>query len=153
MAHDLRISCGLAEWAIFSHDCSLFQHTENPWSVFHWQFLISYTFFVSLKFGTCVFIIFISFFDEMSNFHNRVLTSQKQESAIINCQWSCMPVSFWDFFINYGKQITRSGTQPEIFQDRKGFVELKYFNKYFVKKTRKKDPAVKNFGFFSPRYS
>ena len=45
-----------------------------------------------------------------------------------------------------------AGAQPEIFQGRGGFVELGHFDKHFVKNTRKKDPAGKNFGFFSPRY-
>ena len=34
-----------------------------------------------------------------------------------------------------------TGAQPEIFQDRGGFVELGYFDKLFVKNTRKKGPA------------
>ena len=37
-----------------------------------------------------VFIIFISFFDEISNFPNRVLTDQKNELLVSNCQWNCM---------------------------------------------------------------
>ena len=46
-----------------------------------------------------------------------------------------------------------TGAQPEIFQDRGGFVELGYFDKLFVKNTRKKGPAGSNFGAFPPRYS
>ena len=38
----------------------------------------------------CVFIIFSSFFDEVSNFCNRILTSQKPELVKRNCQWNCM---------------------------------------------------------------
>ena len=38
----------------------------------------------------CVFIIFISFFDEVSNFRNRILTKQKRELIVSNCQWNCM---------------------------------------------------------------
>ena len=38
----------------------------------------------------CVVIIFISFFDKVSNFHNRILTNQKQELVIRNCQWNYM---------------------------------------------------------------
>ena len=45
-----------------------------------------------------------------------------------------------------------AGAQPEIFQGRGGFVEPGHFDKHFVKNTRKKDPAEKNFGVFSPRY-
>ena len=33
-----------------------------------------------------VFIIFISFFDEVWNFHNRILTNRKPEMVIRNCQ-------------------------------------------------------------------
>ena len=32
-------------------------------------------------------------------------------------------------------------------------MELGHFDKLFVKNTRKKDPAGKNFGAFPPRYS
>ena len=39
-------------------------------------------------------------------------------------------------------------TQPEIFQGRGGFVELGYFDKYFVKNTRKKAPQRNIFEFF-----
>ena len=34
--------------------------------------------------------IFISFFDKASNLHNRILTNQKSELVIRNCQWNCM---------------------------------------------------------------
>ena len=38
-------------------------------------------------------------------------------------------------------------------QGEGGFAELGDFNKHFVKNTRKKGPAGKRFGVFSPRYS
>ena len=38
----------------------------------------------------CGFIIFISLFDEVLNFGNRILTNQKPELVIRNCQWNCM---------------------------------------------------------------
>ena len=38
----------------------------------------------------CVFIIFISFFNEVSNFRKRMLTNQKHELVVSNCQWNCM---------------------------------------------------------------
>ena len=38
----------------------------------------------------CVFIIIISFFDVVSNFCNRILTNQKPELVIGNCQWNYM---------------------------------------------------------------
>ena len=36
------------------------------------------------------FIIFFSFFDELSNFRNRILANQELKLVIINCQWNCM---------------------------------------------------------------
>ena len=43
-----------------------------------------------------------------------------------------------------------AGAQPKFFQGRGGFVEIGYFDKHFVKSTREKGPAGKNFGIFSP---
>ena len=43
---------------------------------------------------------------------------------------------------------SQTGAQPEIFQGKRGFVELDHFDKNFVKNT-KKDPAGKNFVLFS----
>ena len=39
---------------------------------------------------------------------------------------------------------------PEIFQGRGTFVELGHFDKQITKNTRKKGPAGKHFGVFSP---
>ena len=39
---------------------------------------------------TRVFIIFIYFLDELSNFRNTILINQKQKMVIINCQWNCI---------------------------------------------------------------
>ena len=53
-------------------------------------------FFVFL-YKICVFIIFISFFfffDEVSNFRNRILTNQKRELVVSNCQLNCIPGRF-----------------------------------------------------------
>ena len=44
------------------------------------------------------------------------------------------------------------GAQPEIFQGRGGLVRLGHFYKHFIKNTRKKGPAGKSLGVFSPRY-
>ena len=41
----------------------------------------------------CVFIIFISYFDELSNFRNRMLTNQKHELVISHCQRKCMNIT------------------------------------------------------------
>ena len=49
--------------------------------------------------------------------------------------------------------ISRLGTQLEIFQGRRGLVRLGHFYKHFVKSTRKKGLSGKNLGVFSPRYS
>ena len=43
--------------------------------------------------------------------------------------------------------------QPELFQDRGGFVESGHFDKYFVKKTKEKMPQREKLGAFSSRYS
>ena len=59
--------------------------------------MLTYTFFGIFFFflvcvfhqKICVFIIFISAFDEASNFRNRILTNQKPELVIRNCQWNC----------------------------------------------------------------
>ena len=46
-----------------------------------------------------------------------------------------------------------SVAQPENFQCREGFLELGQLDKPFVRNTRRKGPAGKNVGVFSPRYS
>ena len=46
-----------------------------------------------------------------------------------------------------------TGAQPEIFQARRSFLKLGHFDKLFVKNKRKKGPAGKEFGAFTPRYS
>ena len=47
-------------------------------------------FFVLLHQKITAFIIFICFFDEVSNLCNRILTNQKPELVIRNCQRNCM---------------------------------------------------------------
>ena len=42
----------------------------------------------------CVFVIFISFFDEVSNFRNRLLTNQKHEFVASYCQCRCITRNF-----------------------------------------------------------
>ena len=44
--------------------------------------------------------------------------------------------------------ILHSGAQPEIFQDRGGFVKLGHSDKHFIKKSRKKNPQGNIFEFF-----
>ena len=56
-------------------------------------FLFAYTFpafFYRFLSKILCFIIFTSFFDEVSNFRYRTLNNQKPELVIINCQWNCM---------------------------------------------------------------
>ena len=55
--------------------------------------MLSYTFrhfFAVFHHKICVFIIFISFFDKVSNFRNSILTNQKRELVVYKCQWNCM---------------------------------------------------------------
>ena len=47
-------------------------------------------FFRYIHLKNCVFIIFISFSEEVSNFRIKILTSLKPELAITNYQWNCM---------------------------------------------------------------
>ena len=46
---------------------------------------------------------------------------------------------------NFQDAFGTPGAQQEIFQGRGGFVELGHFDNYFVKNTRKKGRAAKNF--------
>ena len=62
---------------------SMLQHRPNELVRIKNAFL---AFFVLFHHKICVFIIFISFFDEVSNFHNRLPTNQKQEMVVQNCQ-------------------------------------------------------------------
>ena len=56
--------------------------------------------FFVFHYKICIFIIFISFFlssfffDEVSNFRNRILTSQKRELVVFKCQLNCIPGRF-----------------------------------------------------------
>ena len=47
-------------------------------------------FFVVFHQEFCGFSYLISFFDKVSNLHNRILTNQKRELVKRNCQWNCM---------------------------------------------------------------
>ena len=57
------------------------------------QILFFYCCCFSLK--NCVFIILISFFGEVSNFCNRILTNQKPGLVIKNWRWKCMDTIQW----------------------------------------------------------
>ena len=51
---------------------------------------ILFSLFFSFFIKNCVFIISISFLDEVSNFRNRILTNQKPKLVMRNCQWNFM---------------------------------------------------------------
>ena len=55
--------------------------------------ILFWYFFVIFHHKICVFMIFISFFDKVSNFCSRILTDQKRELMVSNCQRNCMR---WD---------------------------------------------------------
>ena len=96
---------------------SFYCETRKPLECVHLTKWHQYIFSVSLKFGTCyisgqcgqfiknvtflhfvvgfhhkicVFTIFISFSEKVPNFHNRILTNQKRELVISNCQRNYM---------------------------------------------------------------
>ena len=64
---------------------SNFLRAKNATSCLH---ILFWNFAVVFHQTSCVFAIF--FFDEVSKMHNRLLTNQKPENMIRNCQWNCM---------------------------------------------------------------
>ena len=61
--------------------------SKECYSIFTYIF---WHFFVVFHQKNCIFVIFISFFDEKSNFRNRILTNQRHELVIRNSQWKGM---------------------------------------------------------------
>ena len=57
-------------------------------------------------------------------------------------------VTFFLFGLGSSVSFLHAGAQPEIFQDRGGFVELEHLDKHFVKNTRRKRLARENFWIF-----
>ena len=55
----------------------------------------------------CVFVIAISFFDEIKNFRDRT-TNQKRELVVSNCQWNCIIVKVYDLH-NHNVHAKRCG--------------------------------------------
>ena len=59
------------------------------------------TFYVLFHHKICIFIIFNSFFDEVSNFQQRILRNrnkyQKQLLVVQNCQWNCMVIGNFEY--------------------------------------------------------
>ena len=82
----------------------IFFRTCKVWSMLHhgsvgrvqnkeWQFIFAYSllaFFYVFHQKMYAFIIFISFFDEVSKFRNRKLTNHKQDLVIRNYQCQCI---------------------------------------------------------------
>ena len=57
-------------------------------------FIIKFV-FLSFSFLSFFFLFFLFFFlDEVSNFRNRILTNQKRELVVSNCQLNCIPSCF-----------------------------------------------------------
>ena len=61
--------------------------SKECYSIFTYIF---WHFFVVFHQKNCIFVIFISFFDEKSYFRNRILTNQRHELVIRNSQWNGM---------------------------------------------------------------
>ena len=75
---------------------SILQHRTVGWvdiKTFTQSLFTSLALFCCFSSKICVFIIFISFFDKVSNFHKRILINQRDELVVSNCQWNCMEVS------------------------------------------------------------
>ena len=60
---------------------------KNAFLCFH---ILFWHCFVVFHHKICVFLIFIAFFGKLPNFRKRILTNQKQELVIRNCQRNCM---------------------------------------------------------------
>ena len=69
----------MGQWGEFIKKCYL---------MFSYTFLAFLFCFSSLN--VSVFIIFLSFFHEVSNFRNTILTNQKHEFVVSNCHWNSM---------------------------------------------------------------
>ena len=67
-------------------------HVTGQWDKFKVKkaTLCEPVFFVFFSSKNYVFIIFIYFLDEVSNFRKRTLTNQKPELVIRNCSWNCI---------------------------------------------------------------
>ena len=80
------------QWSILDHG-SLGASSEEQMQLCVYIYLCGFfllvCFFIFCQ-KSCVFIIFISFFDKASDFYNRELINKKPELVIRNCQWNCM---------------------------------------------------------------
>ena len=74
-------------WSILHHELVERVQKKECYFMLPCVFL---AFLVIFHHKICVFIIFISFFDEASNFCHRISTNKKQELVIYNSQWNYM---------------------------------------------------------------
>ena len=86
-----------------------------------------------------------------------ILFSASTQIFEVDFSSSCHKCNFSDISSVSAKQILKTrlalGTQPKLFQSRRGLADLGHFSKLYVKIKRKKAFAAKNFGAFSPKYS
>ena len=68
-------------------------HQGSVWLVHKKCYLMLLSFMYPFGFFLCAFIISISFFNKVSNFRNKILTNQKRELVVSNCQWNCLKSS------------------------------------------------------------
>ena len=74
-------------WSILHHGSVWQVRKKMLLNAFKYFFGCLLLFFI-IKF--VFFIIFISFSDKVSNYRNRILTNQKRELVVSNCQWNCL---------------------------------------------------------------
>ena len=77
-------------WSI-SHHGSVGRGHKKCYLLLFLFFIIK---FVFLSFSFLSFFLSFFFFDEVSNFRNRILTNQKRELVVSNCQLNCIPGRF-----------------------------------------------------------
>ena len=73
-------------WSMLHYGSVKWVQTKYSTLCFH---LLFWHDFVVFHHKFCVFIILISFYDNVSNFRNRILTNQKHKLVVSNCQWNC----------------------------------------------------------------
>ena len=74
-------------WSMLHHTGQWGEFRVKNFTILHKLF---WYFFVVFHHKIFVFIIFTSIFDKVSNFRNSILTNQKQELVVSNCQRNCM---------------------------------------------------------------
>ena len=78
------------------------------------EFRIKTTTFIVFHQENCAFIIFISFFSEVTNFRNRILTNQNPELVIRNCQCNCVQVEVQDNSLTAIQGLTSISSHPYV---------------------------------------